>query len=159
MSEANLRPLEPFDIPQVKEMWYRLVEAGETADPRFKPAPDAKEAIDAYARETWVRRHPFSHGWVAVGDDRLVAFLLGVPTQPVPVLDRPQISVITDIWVDPDWRRLGLGRELVERFASTSRAAGYPVVEVNTLSADSRAVAFWHSMGFTDWMVRLSRDR
>jgi GNAT superfamily N-acetyltransferase len=158
MSEVSLRALEPFDIPAVKEMWRQLMEAGATADPRFKPASDAMDAVDAYARDVWLRRFPFPHGWVAQADARLVAFVLGLPLHMLPVLNRPQTSVITDIWVDPEWRRLGLGRRLVERFVGASRDAGYPVFEVRTLQADGRAIAFWRGVGFGDWMVRLSRE-
>jgi GNAT superfamily N-acetyltransferase len=158
MTGHVLRALEPRDLPRAKRMWFELLQCGEAADPRFKPAANAIEGIEAYARDVWVRQRPFPHGLVAEANGELIAFILGTPTHPVPVLERAQTAVITDIWVSPDWRGSGLGRELVAYFVKTVRAAGYPVVEVNTLWADERAVAFWRSLGFGDWMVRLSRE-
>lgn len=158
MTRSTLRALEPRDLPRVTQMWFELLKCGEAADPKFKPALTATDAIEGYARDVWVRRHPFPHGFVVEAQGALVAFLLGSPTHPVPVLNRPRTAVITDIWVSPEWRGAGLGRELVECFVSASHDADYPVVEVNTLWADQQAVAFWRSLGFGDWMLRLSRE-
>ena len=132
--------------------------AGAAADSRFEPVPNAMDVIDAYARDVWTRRNPFPHGWVARLEGEKVGFILGLPLHAVPVLSGPRTAIITDIWVEPNYRRMGIGRRLVDAFRRASREAGYPATEVKTLVMDERAVAFWREQGFEDYMLSLKLE-
>ncbi|MCA9572657.1 MAG: GNAT family N-acetyltransferase [Myxococcales bacterium] len=90
-------------------------------------------------------------------DGRVVAFLSAHPRVALPVVDLPPSARIGDLYVADTHRRRGIGRALVEELVRVARHAGHPRVEVGTLVADARAVAFWRSVGFAEWQVTLAR--
>jgi GNAT superfamily N-acetyltransferase len=86
-------------------------------------------------------------GWVAIASDEIVAFL---------TLRRhfTETWEITWMAVAPAWRRLGLGRQLIEAAVAQCREAGARFLQVKTLAdlhpspeyAETRA--FYRSVGF-----------
>ncbi len=154
---TTFRPLASADIEPVLDLWEALLANGEAADGRFAPAPDARSVMRPWMRETWTRSKPFPHGWVAERDSALVGMLSGFPVSRLPVLHDPLTAQIGDLFVAESARGSGVGSGLVSAFVSAATASGFERIEVNTLMRDERAVNFWKSQGFTDWMVRLSR--
>lgn len=154
-----VRPMERGDLDGVVQGWQALMRAGHEADPRYVIGPDATDAFRARLRgSVFGAFHPFPPAWVAVAEPRVVGFLHGYAMPGAPVLDHPPTARIFDVWVCPDHRKRGLGRQLVEAFVGRARASGHPWVEVGTLARDARAVAFWRSLGFADWQVILLHD-
>ena len=153
----NLRPIRPADLEGVLDLWEALLANGRAADPRFEPASDARAQMRERARDRWFPRDPFPHVLVAESDGRLIGFIHVFPFS-TPILNTRGLARIGDLWVDPDFRRIGLGRRLVESVCQFTGEAGYPELEVGTLTADHRAVAFWHAMGFGDWQVTMRFD-
>jgi len=145
------------DAARVVEMWTALMGNGRQADPRWVLARDAGTIMERWAPDTWLRTHPFVHTWVAETDRGLVGFVDGEVTHPSAVLAHTPSAMISDLWVEPDWRRQGLGQRLVRAFLKGARQAGYPEAVVGTLAADTRAVAFWTALGFGPWQVTLYR--
>jgi GNAT superfamily N-acetyltransferase len=153
-----IRPLEIGELDAALDLWELLMAEGESADPRYVPAPDARAVVGAYARGVWTRRTPFPAMWVAADEAGLQGYLGMVPQDSLPVLGRAPTARITDLYVRPAARRRGLGRELVEAGVQAAVAAGFPNVEVGTLAQSARAVAFWRAAGFADWRVTLLRE-
>jgi putative acetyltransferase len=52
------------------------------------------------------------------------------------------------LFVRPDFRRRGLGRQLAERVVSEASAAGYTVMRLDTLPFITAALQLYESMGF-----------
>ncbi|MBT3223911.1 MAG: GNAT family N-acetyltransferase [Proteobacteria bacterium] len=110
-------------------------------------------------RNEWVKTRPFPHAWVAVDGEQLVGFVSGHPQAPHPILDKPPTALIGDLFVRDSHRRRGLALKLVDTFIEHAQAAKYEMIEVGTLTRDSRAVAFWRAAGFEELnvLLRLSR--
>lgn len=158
-----IRALHAGDVPAALDLWDGLMANGLAYEPRWVRAPDARAVIEPWIR-SWTRTTPFPH--CLVWDDGattsvslgIKALISGFPSTALPVLDRPPVARISDLYVAPELRRQGVGRALVEAFVAGARAGGHPQIEVGTLTADTRAVAFWKAMGFGDWQVTLRRD-
>ncbi len=155
---VTVRPVARADIARVLALWTALNENGADADARWRMAPGADALMLRWAPEIWLLREPFPQGWVAERDGELVGFLEGQPLHTSPVLEQPRTALIANLYVDPSARRQGVGRTLVETFARAAASAGHPALEVGTLTADERAVAFWRGLGFGDWRVVLRRE-
>lgn len=90
-------------------------------------------------------RHLGGTAWLAEasGDRRPLGLLLGFRSA-----DRPAEAVIHLVAVDPTFRRRGIGRDLVERFAAPFDAAGVTTVEAACRPEDRIALAFFVALGF-----------
>jgi ribosomal protein S18 acetylase RimI-like enzyme len=102
---------------------------------------------DARARgpgRSWTR-HVAGSSWLAEGESggRPLGVLLGF-TSP----DHPEEAVIERIAVDPEFRRRGIGRAMVDRFALEQARIGAARVTATCRPDDRRALAFFGALGF-----------
>ncbi|MCB9675757.1 MAG: GNAT family N-acetyltransferase [Alphaproteobacteria bacterium] len=153
----GIRPGRPSDTEALLDLWEALMDCGTAADPRFRRSSDARPHMRTYM-ESWFAPQPFETVWIADDAGQPVGMVRGFPNLVVPVVDREPTMRIGDLYVRDSHRRQGIARRLVEALLASARGGGYPRTEVGTLTADTRAVAFWKSMGFTDWQVLLARD-
>ena len=89
----------------------------------------------------------FSHfaptSFVLENDGELVGFLLGFLSQ-----THPDEAYVHFIGVHPDYRRLGLGRRLYERFFGAAQMNGRRFVRAITSPSNELSITFHRSMGF-----------
>lgn len=93
---------------------------------------------------TWFR-HFGSTGWLAEEErtGRPLGLLLGFRSA-----DRPAEAIVHLVAVDPEFRRRGIGRELVDRFAEQLAAEGAARVVATCRPDDRIALAFFGALGF-----------
>jgi ribosomal protein S18 acetylase RimI-like enzyme len=93
---------------------------------------------------TWIR-HFGSTALVAEAsrDHRPLGLLLGFRSA-----DRPAEAVVHLVAVDPEFRRRGIGRDLVERFAERLAASGATTLSAACRPDDRIALAFFGALGF-----------
>ncbi len=60
------------------------------------------------------------------------------------------VSLLYAVYVSPSWRRTGLLERLVDAVAAWSRAAGRPVLELEVLTSNLRAIRAYRRLGFAD---------
>jgi ribosomal protein S18 acetylase RimI-like enzyme len=144
------------DVDAAVQVWSRLMSEGTAADPRYLQGDI--EAIRADMLHWFACFHPFSPAHVAWTGGSLVGWISGQPTRVSLTVSAPKSARIDNLWVDPDFRRRGLGRALVSTWTTEARDAGFERLEVATLARDQRAVAFWRQQGFGDWLVLLSNE-
>jgi len=89
-------------------------------------------------------RHFGSTSWLAVdAAGRPVGFLLGYRSP-----DRPTEAVVHLVGVDPNHRRRGIGRTLVEAFVADSERAAVGSVTALAWPGEPPAIAFFRAVGF-----------
>jgi ribosomal protein S18 acetylase RimI-like enzyme len=120
---------------------------------RSATAADAEPI--ATAIDTWWARHlrHFVHplflehfgDTCLVVEDRghLVAFLVGMLSQ-----RHEGQAYVHFMGVHPDYRRLGLGRELYERFSTLVRERGGTAIVAETGAFNEKSIAFHRRLGF-----------
>ncbi len=62
--------------------------------------------------------------------------------------DQPEVGEIRRLFVRPGGRKLGLGRQLVERLTTQAEANGLQRLVLNTVPAMTEAIALYGSLGF-----------
>ncbi len=153
----NVRPAVRADVDAILPLLLQLADNGFTVDARYRLRGHRRALLRAHVLESWFGRFlPFPPCWVAEQAGIIVGMVSGEPLQVHPVLDQPPTAGISDLWVEPGFRRRGVGRELVDTFREAASRAGYPRVELTTLARDGQALAFWRAMGFEDLRVTLS---
>jgi GNAT superfamily N-acetyltransferase len=89
----------------------------------------------------------FSHfaptSFVLESDAELIGFLLGFLSQ-----SHPEEAYVHFIGVHPEYRRLGLGRRLYERFFAAAQVHGRCWVRSITAPSNQLSIAFHRSLGF-----------
>jgi GNAT superfamily N-acetyltransferase len=130
MSGFKVRPARRGDAGPISAM---MSEVGFTGDS---------------ATVTWIISHPEMELMVAADSfDRAIGILC--------LAHRPQIrfggriATIEELLVSQQWRRKGVGRELLKRAVERARVLGVKRLEVQTIKAnDPQAVAFFTACGF-----------
>jgi len=93
-------------------------------------------------------RHFAGTSWLAETDGpdgapRVAGFLVGFISP-----QDPGVGVVQAVGVDPNRRRLGIGRALVEHFVEYLRTAGASTIEALTWPDNRRALRFLAALGF-----------
>jgi GNAT superfamily N-acetyltransferase len=121
-----------------------------------RPIPDDWDRVTAVMPRWWDGRDLrsmmpkvfFDHfrgtSIVVEHEDRLVGFLVGFCCP-----DHDDEAYVHFVGVDPDWRRVGLARDLYRRFFTLARANGRTVVRPCTAPVNSRSIAFHAALGFS----------
>ena len=131
------KPAPPYDV--------RHPEEGDlpSLDARLRDWRDDRGGRAGPGR-LWFR-HFGGTGWLAEAarDRRPLGLLLGFRSS-----DRPDEAVVHLVAVDPEFRRRGIGRDLVERFAGQLAAEGATRVVATCRPDDRIARAFFGALGF-----------
>jgi GNAT superfamily N-acetyltransferase len=61
---------------------------------------------------------------------------------------RPRTLLLFSMWVDPDARRLGVGRQLIDRLEDWARGWGATETVLWVLAVNAPAVKFYRDLGF-----------
>lgn len=85
----------------------------------------------------------------------LLARVDGIPAgccalRPLDTVDYSNACEMKRLFVRPEFRRLGLGRQLVEKTMDTARMAGYDCLLLDTLSDMETARALYQELGFEE---------
>ena len=137
VAPAPRRPAPPYEVRHPTEADLAGLDA------RLRDWRDERGARPGPGR-TWFR-HFAGASWLAEAskDGRPLGLLLGFRSA-----DRPAESVIHLVAVDPEFRRRGIGRDLVERFGTAGVTDGVAVVEAACRPDDRIALAFFAALGF-----------
>lgn len=130
------KPAPPYDVRHPDEADFASLDA------RLRDWREERGGR-AGAGRLWFR-HLGGTGWLAEAsrDRRPLGLLLGLRS-----VDRPAEAVVHLVAVDPEFRRRGIGRDLVERFAGQLAAEGATVLVATCRPDDRIALAFFGALG------------
>jgi len=132
----TIRPARRVDLPEIWEIFHRVVQGGDT----YVHRPDAPiETCEAY----WfgLDKTPF----VAVKDRQVVGIYVIKPNHP----DLGAHVANGSYMVHPDAHSQGIGRMLGEHSIEEAKRQGYKAMQFNiVISTNTAAVNLWQSLGF-----------
>jgi ribosomal protein S18 acetylase RimI-like enzyme len=64
-------------------------------------------------------------------------------------------AIIESLFISPDFRRLGIGTELVDLAREALARLGASNIEISVVAANPPAVAFWSRLGFGDFRLHM----
>ncbi|MBO2450337.1 GNAT family N-acetyltransferase [Actinomadura barringtoniae] len=132
-----IRPATPDDVPTI----YRLVH--ELAD--YERAPDEVKATEDDFRNALFGPEPKTFAHVAVHEGEVVGFALWFLSFST-WLGRHGIY-LEDLFVSPDVRGNGYGKQLLAELARIAKERGYGRVEWSVLNWNTPAIGFYKSLG------------
>lgn len=108
---------------------------------------------------TWLAAQAASPGSVigAVRDGRLAGFVSTAIKLLPPYLGGAPVGEIVFLYVVPEHRRSGLGRELAEAAIGAMKTRGVHSVELKVLAGNEEGRRFWEALGFLPELYQMRR--
>lgn len=154
--EISIRDWNREDLAQIQRAWLDYCRQVARSDMRLKT--NSETAMMQWLTNRF--RQPSSLGFVAERDGSVAGFLIGriddwesVP----PVLESRRIGIIDAVYVNEQFRRQGIGNQLIERAIQRMRDANAIAVETIYDAWNDASTQTWHRAGFAPWMVHAYR--
>lgn len=150
----EVRSALPGDGPALYEAWQALREHNAAVDGRIIPAPVSRDEFVAGLEIVLDRAT--SATFVAEDEGTMVGFVSGS-------IERNQLDRLPEqhvtvgyLYVEPTYRRLGIGRRLFEAIRGWAACTdGVSHFEMTVLAGDRQAADFWRALGFSTFIERL----
>ena len=158
----DIRPAAPDDVPAVLPMVARVCAFHQKLDPVKFGYIDNPEAM--YSR--WLSQRAGDPRSVFLVADaaaageagpRLAAFLVATVEPEVGIYVVEEYGFIHDVWVEPDYRNEGLGRQLVMAAVAAFREIGVAQVRLDTAAANDVARKLFEACGFRASVTEMLR--
>jgi ribosomal protein S18 acetylase RimI-like enzyme len=149
-----IRPATPEDVPAVLPMVGSLARLHEGWDPqRFDFKPGTQDMYDHWLRER--ARDERSIFLLAQREHRIMAFLIGTIERTIPIYRLSEIGYIHDLWVEPDYRHEGIGRQMTMLAIEKFREKGIRQLRLETAFANDAARKLFRCCGFRESTVEM----
>ncbi|MBC8230050.1 GNAT family N-acetyltransferase [bacterium] len=153
--EITIRKATMKDMPSVLKLWTKLMEFHRTLSKHFEPADDAEKVWESYVRKQLDESNSLLI--VAEVSSNIVGFSLASIQANIPVFKIDKYGVIYDLFVEETFRGRGIGRKIFDFAREWFEQNGVEHLQVSVAHHNPVAQKFWHAMGFTNYMDRLSR--
>lgn len=143
------------DTKRISELWLEMVTYHQQFDPQMFRA--SEKGADYYRQNIMSRLSDSQTRILVVEENReVVGYVLGMIVNITPEMFAPiQSGFLADIFIEEDFRRQGLGRELVERLVLWFQAHNVDYFEWHVSKRNVEAVKFWESIGGETTMLRM----
>ncbi len=147
----TIRPGRREDAAEAARLWMQSAREHTTHDPIYVTAPGAERVMRRFLADLTSSSHAFL--FVAEFDGRTIAFVSGELRESSPTF-RPKTWVsVDDVYVEPDYRNLGVGRALVESVKAWAKERGADGVSLQVAAANERGRKFYEDLGFREVSV------
>jgi ribosomal protein S18 acetylase RimI-like enzyme len=145
MAEVTYRLSEEADLPVIAGMYDKMDAYFRQFSYRFPEVETVGQAwLDSF-RRTLGR---FSVVYVAVLEGKVVGFMLGRVKRVAPYLGGVLVGELSDMWVEPEARRYGIGEKLSRLTIDWLREQKVHSVEVQILEGNQPIWRLYEKMGF-----------
>lgn len=111
----------------------------------YERQPEAVEADEAALAQALFSPHPLVHAFVCEEGGRLVG--MAVWFLSFSTWTGRHSLYLEDLFIEPEWRSLGLGRQLVSRLATRAVELGCARMDWSVLDWNEPAMGFYRRMG------------
>src|ERR1051325_1852661 len=146
----RLRDARRADCAAVAGLWRAMMTFHESLDPRFQFSRNADREFEEHFLASIRSRD--SRIVVAEAGSEVVGYILGEIHVRRPLYPVGKYGFISDICVQDEWRRQGIGKSLVIDMMVWFGRKGVTTIELFAADRSPISRAFWQSMGFNDFL-------
>ena len=150
----TIRPATVADVPSVLPMVDQLAALHRKWDgARYDYKPDTGEMY-----RNWLGKRATDHSnsvFLVADHERLmadvpfiVAFLIGTVEENLRIYRTERFGFVHDVWVEPDYRNEGIGRQMAMLAVEKFRELGVTQIRLETAAANEPARKLFASVGF-----------
>jgi ribosomal protein S18 acetylase RimI-like enzyme len=154
-----IRPATSADVESVLPMVARICAFHQQLDPAkygFLPHPEQRYRGWLTSRSA----DPRAVFLVAQPDPpkRLAGFVIATIEREIPIYRLDAFGFIHDLWVEPEFRKQGVGKALAESAVARFRELGVAQVRLDTAAANEGARRLFAAVGFRPSVVEMLRE-
>ena len=147
----TIRPGRQEDAAQAARLWMQSAKEHTSHDPIYATSPGAEKVMRRFLADLTSSSHTFL--FVAEYGGRTVGFASGELRESSPAFRPKTWASVDDVFVEPDYRNLGVGRALIESVKAWAKERGTDGVSLQVAAANKRARKFYEELGFREVSV------
>src|SRR3954467_8097229 len=145
----EIRPARVEDVPAVLPMVEKLCRLHESWDPaKYSFLPDIPGMYDQWLRERATHRRSVLLVAETSAPKKIVGFLIGTVEREIPIYRLKEYGFLHDLWVEPEYRNEGIGRQMTMLAVERFRAMGVKQIRLDTAAKNEGARGLFASCGF-----------
>jgi len=149
--DFTIHPGRREDAAQAARLWMQSAREHTSHDPIYVTAPGAERVMRRFLANLTSSNHAFL--FVAEYDGRTIGFASGELRESSPTFRPKTWATVDDVFVEPDYRNLGVGRALVESVKAWAKERGADGVSLQVAAANERGRKFYEDLGFREVSV------
>lgn len=158
MGSGNIfiRECRNQDLPGIEEIYAEFVQFHTRMDPSFRKVPEHPQLFSRYIEENMAS--PDSIVLVAVIQERVVGYCLGIIQYKPPVYDQTKYGFIDNLAVLEECQRQGIGMQLYQHTREWFRNRRVSRIELVAAIKNEKSMGFWTKAGFNPFLNCMFRD-
>ncbi len=143
---AIIRKANRKDRAAVVDLWTRLADYHAALDPVFRPAPEAPRVFAKFLRRCMKSKNAL----VLLAEERgvPVGMCMALIDNNPPIFEATRFGRLSDLFVDADYRRRGIGTELLQAVRKWLAENGVTVCRASAAEQNPALENFWLRSGF-----------
>jgi ribosomal protein S18 acetylase RimI-like enzyme len=147
----SIRPGRREDVAEAARLWMQSAEEHTAHDPVYATSPGAERVMRRFLADLTGSSHSFL--FVAEYGERTVGFISGELREGSPTFQSKTWASVDDVFVEPDYRNLGVGRALLDSVKAWAKERGADGVSLQVAAANERGRKFYEGLGFREVSV------
>jgi GNAT superfamily N-acetyltransferase len=153
----KIRRATEADLETLTDLWMRMMEEHAAFEPRLRLAPAARPAYHCYLQLHC--RAPRSLVVLAEEPDgEIRGFCCAYVCQNLTMFLPAELGYVSDLYLAPEARGQGRGREIVGTVVDWFRGQGVSSVQLQVYRANAAGHEFWKTMGFEPYFDRMNLE-
>ncbi|MEW6635543.1 MAG: GNAT family N-acetyltransferase [Actinomycetota bacterium] len=144
----TIRPGRREDAAAAAHLWMQSAEEHTAYDEVYATAPGAERMMRRFLADLSAGGHSFL--FVAACGERIIGFISGELREGSPAFQPKTWASVDDVFVDPQYRNLGVGRALIEAVKEWARERDASGVSLQVAAANERGRKFYRDLGFRE---------
>lgn len=139
-----VRQVSQDELPLMRDLYAQMYDAiGNSGPPEKRILEVHRQAVEG-ERSFWL---------ASILDD--IVGLIDFKVMPYQPRSDEQFGMIFDLFIKEEFQRRGYGRELAKLAIASMVEQGADPIELNVLPDNTKALAFWRSLGFKLYLYSL----
>jgi ribosomal protein S18 acetylase RimI-like enzyme len=148
---------EDSHVPGIVEVWKELMDFHRDIDPHWTRSENGHTNWENFLRE--MMKSEDAQVLVAVDKGHVVGYSISEIGKYQPIIQRETRGVINDMAVISDYRRKGIGEEMLSRIRQWFDSRNIDRIELSVAARNQIGYSFWKKHGFQDYMHRLYLEK
>jgi ribosomal protein S18 acetylase RimI-like enzyme len=140
-------------VPGIIDVWEEFARFHEPYDPRFPMKDNVREGYQIHindlikAEDTLVL--------VALDNGKVIGYVIAAVRKSSPAFKREKYGHIEEMAVTADYRRKGIGSELLKKILAWFQSQDLDMIELSVAARNPIGYSFWKKHGFKDYLHHL----